>query len=602
MVVLRATLQYGRAVRFGEILRVAVKEWAMHETSQLRSSLTSALRTLERTGRVVTVASLRGESALGSRLFLPRVLRPSAAQWMPAHPLTFLEYVITCIDRVLSAASDMSLAAVAAPVGKTEAEVVFTTAQLRASMRGECADGISVAQARYGQDFAHPMTVVLALQKLAKGRPPYIEAVSGRRACWRLFGTMPYTPLANSFTLDVSASVFACDTDRVLEAARRTASRADTGQVSAADVAAEIALAPNLAPVGVVKVPALLSDLAKARIDDGSGRRVARVNRALQRLGSEGGRAMYWVQRPEDAAAPTLQQARVAFVARSIERLLSNRAFEDRLAAIEHAKSPIIALGRARQLVHELEKIAEQLKATGLGLALLPASIQNAEAHVTSLLAQVGGWIRFRTPVVAAPLRYRPVAAEGWTAEQLRAHLSPISPTAASMRSEGEVKAHYWRLIRRDPNPAFVNRRAPSSEQATEFLFDPYDARRYIAEQWGGAFCQLMSLEAEAELGDLRDREYVRHAFSGAAPAVRRRLIAATAFLGTEADAKMVRDLVSNDPDSSVRECALWALGMLEGDAARSHLETAAKLDPVGSVRSRALRALRLPGQWWWAM
>ena len=95
---------------------------------------------------------------------------------------------------------------------------------------------------------------------------------------------------------------------------------------------------------------------------------------------------------------------------------------------------------------------------------------------------------------------------------------------------------------------------------------------------------------------------YVRHAFAEATPAVRRRLLAVLAFMGARTETAKVRDLASNDPDSSVRECALWALGMLDEAAATPHLEAAAKVDPVGAVRSRAIQALRLPGQWWWSM
>ena len=220
------------------------------------------------------------------------------------------------------------------------------------------------------------------------------------------------------------------------------------------------------------------------------------MSRALQRMGTEGGRAIYWVQRPGGVSAPTVEQARVMFTVQGIERRLADRTFEDRLGALGDAKSPIMALGRARHLAHELQAVAEQLTSLARHMSERPASMRSAEAHVAALRAQVRGWIRFRAPADAAPLPDPPAAAQGWTADQLQAQLAPLNATAAAMTDAREVKAHYWRLIRRVPNPAFVNRRASSSDEATEFLFDPVEARRYVAEQWGGAFCQLMSMEA----------------------------------------------------------------------------------------------------------
>ena len=166
--------------------------------------------------------------------------------------------------------------------------------------------------------------------------------------------------------------------------------------------------------------------------------------------------------------------------------------------------------------------------------------------------------------------------------------------------SGAAVTRHYSQLIRRVRNPAFVNRRSGHVRTAAEWLFDEVDALTYAARQWGGPTCQLLTLWAFEEIGELRDARYLFAALATEAREVRLRVMGGLALLRPAGAEERLRRHILNDVDASVRECALWALGMLIGHRADEVLREAAAMDAEGRVRRAAQRFLGTGANWWW--
>ena len=323
------------------------------------------------------------------------------------------------------------------------------------------------------------------------------------------------------------------------------------------------------------------------------------------------GRAVYWVAPPNglttalDVIAPdvcTFEDAQHRFQSSELRDAFDRGDYVRRTVEIEHAQSSAVAKGRARQLESELLPLYERANSV---LLAEPADSEQATdadktlALVAGTLETIRGWWRFRGEDAATALG-DVCAPRMYTADELRTLLAPFSDTAAALDNDGAVKSLYWRAIRRLPNPSFKNRRASSRDQAHEFYFDACDAHLYLASQWGGPFTLLMSMEVRHELGDLRDPRYVLEGLRNADPRTRRRLIGSLGFLGNPDSAVIVESRARNDDDPTVRECALWALGLLRGDGAGGILREAAVSDPSRMVRESAARFLRTGAHWWY--
>lgn len=599
----RAAATAARAVRFGEILPYVTGDEGEHDAAS-RERLTRAIRSLLRVGALRTVATVRGESASGKYLLVPRRMAPKPEAWLPPEPLTFLEYVTAHIRALVA-----------------ERHATFTSDELRTRLRADVVGGLSVARTRYGVALDEPMTVILALQKLAAGAEPLLTKVSGRRACWRLVASSA-TPHDNgehpvegteAVPAQRSLTVYACDTDRIIAAAQRAVMRLSAHAITAEDVQAEVSLDPALRPVGRARVAALLSDIVRDSIDNGDGRRAARQGRPIRRLGTRAGRAVYWVAMPAGTSevegmrigASSFEDEQRRFRTNRVRTAFGDGRFHERAGCISQALSPAVAYGRARQLESELAPLYDQAREAQRDASRMASGEGEMSADATTTLQQieemlqtVGGWWRFRAHDAASALSdIRPPRV--YSAAAVQDLFAPYSATAAALTTDGEVKARYWRAIRRVANPAFANRRAASRDEAHEYYFDACDAQLYLATQWGGPYALLMTMEAREELGDLRDARYLVAGLDAPDARTRRRLLGGLAFLGDPDTVGVVELRARSDVDASVRECALWALGMLRGEAADPVLREAAESDPSRAVRTSAARFRRTGAHWW---
>jgi hypothetical protein len=580
----RAVLALGRAVRAGDVSAYARE----HAPGELEvGGLSPALIArdmsgLTRTGDLVVVAVLRGDHTAGRKLLLPRSYAQDRERWMPRTPLTWLEYVAGHVTHLSQGHAEVNA------TGDPHRSVLpFTTKQLRARLEADVREGRPVAEIAYGVDLARPMTVTLALQQLAEGPTPMIRSVPKRRALWILEAAEERSRVADD--------AFATDADRLIEAARQAIARAGTSVVTAAEVRAEIELNPALAPRGRGTVAAMLSDLAKERVDNGGGRRITRRVQRLRRAGTIRGRAFYWVSTGSDDVR-TWSNAQEAVALQGLSDEIMCARFEERRDALKHVQSPLVAIGRARQMLAEIRRLSAALD-------LLPSSTPGIEVHREALgrhHAELDGWLQFRTPREREVPEGVDLEQGGLSAMELRDIFAPLSKTAAAMTEPGQVIRHYSGLIRRVPNPQFINRRSGAVETAAEYLFDPVDALEYGARQWGGPMCRLMSHWAIEEVGELRDPRYLYVALRAARAEQRIRILGGVALMRPRGAEAVLQRHARDDADCGVREGALWSLGMLVGSRADPIAREVSTSDPATSVRRAASRFLELGDQWWW--
>ena len=457
----------------------------------------------------------------------------------------------------------------------------------RCPQRWEVGEGRPVAEAEYGVSLAHPMAVIRALEKLAKGTTPLIRRVPDRRAVWMLGKA--------EVGLAAADDAFSTDADRLIEAARRAIARNGVTTVAAADVRGEIELDPALAPRGRTTVAEMLSDLAKERVDISGGRRVERRVQRLRRAGTICGRAVYWVSTGSDDAR-TWANAQAVVALRGFADDMRRARFEERGEALKRVQSPLVALGRARQMRAEIHRLSAALDGLSSSTPGVEVYREALDRHRTEL----DGWLQFRTPREQEVPEGVELELGGLTAVELRDIFAPFSATAAAMTEPHQVIRHYVRLIRRVPNPQFINRRSGDTETAAMYLFDPADALAYGARQWGGPTCRLMSLWAIEEVGELRDSRYLYMALRTTSAEQRIRILGGVALTRPPgAEAVLVRH-VRDDVDSGVRESALWSLGMLIGSRADPIVREVSTNDPAASLRRSATHLLELGDRWWW--
>src|SRR5205085_6814167 len=114
----------------------------------------------------------------------------------------------------------------------------------------------------------------------------------------------------------------------------------------------------------------------------------------------------------------------------------------------------------------------------------------------------------------------------------------------------------------------------------------------YIAKQWGGHECCLQAMIACSELGLLRDPRFIFPALESSSFEVRLAGVACLAFLSSDEGNELLKQVAIDDPDSGVRQSAIWAYGFVEGKEALELMSSRAAEDAHPHVRSFAKQML----------
>lgn len=580
----------GGAVRVHDCWQLAER----HEKplGMSRTEIARDLLNLVRTGEVAVVRRLRGGAAQGSNLYLPSRLASLNAGPTAGAPTSWQEYVAARITALWQAR-----AAEAEAVGRRPRPI--TTDEVRQALRDDTAGGAHggrpVAEAVWNRAIAEPMVTVHVLLQLASGRRPAIRRVDGRRALW--------VPASVPDAAVDLGDAFATDTDRVAEAVRRAVVRHGVPAVSSYQVVAETEQDPALRPAGRLSVTRVLSDISRTTLSAGalgrgtvSPRRVARVTRAVVRVGTVAGTAYYALDATNRADAAGREDVAQYIAAREALGRWARLCVRDRAQGLQHATAPHIAVGRARLLARELIQVTDELRKHQAALRELPQrglplDIERALEEAHAAAENVTGWLRFRAPrTQALPAGVEQVEC-GLVAADVVAMLTPLSPTVRALTASRAVIPLLARFVRRIPNPAFVSRRARDPHQAAEYLFDRADVLRLAGRRWGGLRLRIAVRTFEREVGDLRDERFVQCALRSSSPDERITAAFVLAFFPTSSARAALRVAASADTHVGVRETAMWAYAFAGGEDAEELLQELAQSDPSPIIR-RAAREL----------
>jgi len=573
----RSATLHKRAVCVDDVWRYARH---YHEAEVHASSLTPAVIRLDmwyqaKGGTLVVIRESRG-SRINHHLMVPRALAGHQLDWNPAAPLTWLDYVGSHVRALAGGES-------ATRQGEKQPSP-FTVQQLRDRLTRCRHDGQIEALVLYGIDPRVPARVTEALFRLAEKKVPIVRRIAERRGLWVL------AEASVAFTADIGE--FTRDADRIVEAARRIVGQSGVNVTTAEEIAATCACTPGLElrhPKGLVSQ---LKSLTRARVTARNGVANPRKNYAMRRLGRVGDQTTYWVACGSDDEL-SLAEAHAITSLRDIGASVAQAQWSDRLTQLQDVKSPLVALGRARQIRDEILKLtaaAERLATKARDMECVLQALQGS-------LLEVDGWLTFhRSSAEAAPTGIL-VDPGGMTTKAVHAELQLVREFAA-VPSNNTVNLTNNVLQR--PNPDYVDGRQSTSREGTRYLYDDAHVFAYIARHCGGPTCRLLSQWAISEVGELRDARFVYAALRTEAPQNRMRLVAGLGLMHAAGSESAVLECAQNDSHAGVRETALWALGMLIGNAATDEIRRAELEDEDHRVRQAASRFRRLDHCWWW--
>lgn len=583
----RAVARLGRAVRARDVadhITQFLPEVA-REYSPLVSIVARDLQNLSVTGELLVVGHVRASRADGSRLYLPARLADRQEQYRPREPLSWLDYVLAVVARLWAIRIDAARQSGAPPRP-------LATQEIRAELRRDLGEDGRPIGSKWGQDLEQPMTVQLALDVLSGGGAPAIRSVPGRTALW-----VPADVDLRDLRID---RAFALDSDRVVEAIRRAMVRVGCPAVTAVEVEEELELDDALALNGKAPLAVVLNDLAKTTVDYGNGSRRPRRLQRVHRVGRRGGATLYAavdvVAGVDPATVPELRAAHQHAHHGAVLKAAEALRWEKRLEGLGHARSPAIALGRARLLEEDLQAIIPDVRRAADEGSEQAATLRG---RLERSLDEVRGWVRFRGAGASSVGR---VARFGrtLTPEELRDLYAPLSPTAERMACAADVVRQYSRLIQRVPNPTFVSRRSGDPRTAQLYLFDAVDALCYGARLWGGTQAQLAALMVQDELGELRDAQFVFQALQCGVLEHRLRAVACLAFLQPEGTHDVLLERAFGDTGSGVRELSIWGLGFMNVPEIAEVMSDALRVDPSVDVKRAVRRYQSLGPGWAW--
>jgi hypothetical protein len=561
----------GRAVRTADLIEYLAKaeSWGHAGTTELTpSTVAGDLLSLVQTGDLIVAAKLRGGAGEGggSNLYLPARLAPSAHEYLPREPLTWLDLVAKAFDTAWAAETQAAMSEGRLPRPVETAEV---RRRIRA-MGGH-------------PSLDDPQLLVNAMRALARGPRVHVRKVSGRRALWLPAGVED---------ADTDLNTYGSDPERLCEAARRAMARLRRPAVTRSEIAREMHADASLSLGSRASLYAALADACKYVTGGG-----VRSRRALQlvRVGRVNRRTYY--------AAASETPRRVEEARRYVAwlRILADWSALGAAEALEGVIScrlPTVAAGRARLLLEALGQLGRRL-AMASGVSPLPGMEEHEVKQLTRDLEAareaVSPWSECGITLLGGVDPRIP----GWTDRELVRAYAPICPAVGRLPDTIAVTRYVGKVLRRVPNPDFRSNHDPDPRRSVRFLFDMTDALLHAARHWGGREARLQASVASETLGPLRDARFVTPGLASEVPEERIRAAACLAFLEPDPEnLALLEEAARADPDPGVRQVALWAYGFAGGANTEALLARAVE-DSHPLVRDFAREASRhAPRPW----
>jgi hypothetical protein len=566
----RQTVQkLGRAARMHDILEHAASFPEAIHLSQ--SDITHDVLSLKEEGEILHVGSIRGDGK-GFNLYLPADLNLEGYE--PPDSLTWLQAVERTFRDLWDERAEQAIEQGLKPRPLSTGDV---RARLRTSLK-------------YAENLADPMVLVNAMQQLAKTKSPVVRKIKRpeqRAILWAPIGV-------RDDEIDLN-DAYVSDVERVCEAVRR-AEHALNRPVGLRDVRDQVSLDSSLQPDGSLSIFSILSDAAKETITEPGGVRLKRASQKIYRVGKIADDSYYSTSKtPQAKAFVEFGRLEIQWAAMRVE---------EQLNTLNVCSLPCVATGRVRLIVTELSKIMRDLAQIRESGYLQGESRHNAnELHkaIGEVWNITHDWLDSHALDDPRLSQEVDTNVPSWTADELLEIVKPLYPRSQKLNKGVKLIPLIGDAIRRVPNPEYVNRFSKDQRAASGYLFDRTDALIYIAKEWGRYECCLQATLASNELGWLRDPRFVFPALESSDFNARLSAVACLAFLCSELGNEHLRLIVLNDPDSGVRQSALWAYGFAGGTHAQEFFVSRSKEDVDIRVRTFAQGLLQIPINSWWA-
>lgn len=358
--------------------------------------------------------------------------------------------------------------------------------------------------------------------------------------------------------LDLEAA-WVTETERIVEAARRAASRSSDATITQEDVTTEVLADERLKLTGKDAAHALYY-LSKETISWQRQRRRPRVRQLVICVGSIAKTNQYVVRggaETEDEWNSRVSLARNAVAIRQTVHDTNAENLDDEIARA--GAQPFVALkvGRLRTV---------QSRAAALLVGLSSMSGEPALAYLAERArASIAATAKATEKLIAVELERSDCAPlpddiecteVGWTAAEFLAEWIKFDASKAAM-SPSDVVRQLSLRVRRIPNPDFVAHRY-GGRIGAEWLFEKVDARLYLAIRYGGRECNLLAGMVGQALGRLRDPRYMLASGTAKSSAERLRGVAALSFVGGTRVNEMLALLWKRESDPAVQAAILW--------------------------------------------
>lgn len=566
----RAVQNLGRAARISDILEHAASCPEAHHLSP--TDITHDVLSLKAEGELRHVGSIRGDGK-GINFYLPAdldpkdYLLPESLTWLQAVERTFNDLWGECVGRAIEEGVKPR------PV---------STGEVRARLR---------TSFQHTENLADPMVLVNAMQQLARTKCPVVRKVRrpGHRAIlWAPVGTLDQE-------LDLG-DAYASDVERVCEAVCR-AEHALNRPVGLRDVQDQVDLDSSLQPVGSLSIFSILADAAKETFSESGGVRFKRATQKVYRVGKIADCSYYSTRRTSEAKA-FIEFGR-------LELRWTAMQVAEQLKTLDACSLPCVATGRVLLLATELSNIMHALNQILESSSLRGESMSKADElrrHMYEACNTTFDWLdsyALNDPRLPTEVDTN---VPGWTADELLEVVRPLYPRSQKLKQGAQLLPLMGDAIRRILNPEFLNRFSKNQRLASEYLFDRTDALIYIAKEWGGYECCLQATLAANELGRLRDPRFVFPALEAPDFNARLSAVACLAFLSSEPSNERLRAIAINDPDSGVRQSALWAYGFAGAPDTQQLLISRSEEDEDVRVQEFAREVLQMNQDSWWSL
>jgi hypothetical protein len=396
--------------------------------------------------------------------------------------------------------------------------------------------------------------------------------------------------------LDLSEA-YANDSERIGAAVQRAVERLGR-PINIRDVKEEIRLDAALHPVGTSNLYEILSDTSKELIDMGDGTRRERGLRRIFHVGRINGDAYFYDSKVG------LDDARFYVQLNQVKSQWAIACAAEQLSALERCSFPSIVLGRALLIAADTVNCFQrlmQLLDSGYGDSTIRSEAEKLYEEVRKVKVGVREWLSSNSNRATKCPSQVSTELPTWTSRELLSILTPFYPSAQKLTDPNHLVG-LLKKVRRVPNPVYSRRFCSDPQKAAEYVFDRTDALLFAATKWGGHECCFQAMLAKSQLGLLRDARFIFPVLKRESFEDRLTGVSCLAFLWSDKGNQLLRKIANSDPNSSVRQSALWACGFAGIEGIWDLLNRSSKDDPSTSVRKFAKTVLEQTEISWWGM